>query len=97
MGSGNGTNGHEDHPLSALGAPHWFVASERLHEERHLGLCSRVSRLEEAVGTGATTRGAAAGRKWGAILGALVAAFASTALSQCHYPQTQSPPEAHSQ
>lgn len=93
--STNGKNGHDDHPLSALGAPHWFVVSEEASEARHLGLCARVSALEAAVGTGATASGARAGRKWGAILGALVAAFASTSFSQCtNHPEQ---PGAHSQ
>lgn len=91
--NGKNGNGHGDQ-LSALGAPHWFVISERASEQRHAGLCERVAALEAVVGTGATARGARAGRKWGAILGALVATFTSTALSQCHYPE--SPPGSQS-
>lgn len=92
----NGKNGQDDHPLSALGAPHWFVASERANEARHAGICQRVEALESAVGVGATAHGAKAGRKWGAILGALVATFASTALSHCSNP-TDPPSGTHSQ
>lgn len=81
-----GTNGQDGRPsLEMLGAPRWFVEGERLNEQRHHGLCERVSKLEQIVLTDATAKGARAGRKWGAILGALVAAFASTALNQCHY------------
>lgn len=91
MSDSNG-NGNGSRPsLAMLGAPHWFVESERLQEERHTKLCQRVSALEQAVVVDASTRGARAGRKWGAILGALVATFASTALSQCPQPASAPP------
>ena len=81
-GNGNGNGGGSS--LEMMGAPQWFVEGERMNEQRYHGLCERVSKLEQAVVVDASTRGARAGRKWGALLGALVATFASTALSQCH-------------
>jgi hypothetical protein len=73
-------NGHSEEPsLEMLGAPRWYCVSHRRLEER-------VDRLEEAVLGGAHAKGAAAGRKWGTVFGAFIAAAISISLNHCQLP-----------
>lgn len=79
-------NGNSERPsLAMLGAPHWYVEGERLHDARHNDLCARVEKLEAAMIEGAKQHGAKAGRKWGMFLGTLFAVAGSTALNHCTY------------
>ena len=85
--------------LEIMGAPDWFMASETRRDTLHLEMCGQVKRLSDrvssleqlAVGHAASEgkkaggkSGAAAGRRWGAIVGIFLATVISTGLSQCN-------------
>lgn len=65
--------------------PKWAAEGFAKLERQGARLEARLSNVEQAVIAGASASGASAGRKWGAIISAIVMGI-STMLAQCDAP-----------
>lgn len=91
--SSNGSSNGAKPDFVALGAPRWYIEGERYRESQHKALEHRVGLVEAAVLDGAPKLGARAGGRWGAFLGAALAAAISTGWTQCSGAPAPTPTE----